>query len=62
LADEPTGNLDSTTGQQIMRMLTELNSQGKTIVLVTHEEEVAAHADSRLHLLDGAIDRIEGEG
>jgi putative ABC transport system ATP-binding protein len=61
LADEPTGNLDSSTGEQIMRLLVELNSQGKTIIMVTHEPDIAAHAKSRLHLRDGLIDRMEGE-
>ncbi len=61
LADEPTGNLDSSTGEQIMDLLCELNSQGKTVILVTHEEHIASYAKRRLHLLDGVIDRIEGE-
>jgi putative ABC transport system ATP-binding protein len=60
LADEPTGNLDSSTGEQIMRLLSELNVQGKTIIMVTHEPDIAAHATSRLHMRDGLIDRIEG--
>ena len=60
LADEPTGNLDSSTGEAIMELLSDLNRQGKTIVMVTHEENIAAHADNRLHMLDGRIDRIEG--
>jgi len=58
-ADEPTGNLDSATGEQIMAVLSKLNEQGKTIVMVTHEADVAAHARSRLHMIDGNIDRIE---
>jgi len=62
LADEPTGNLDSTTGQQIMTLLSQLNAQGKTILMVTHESEIAAHARHRLHLRDGAIERVEGTG
>jgi len=61
LADEPTGNLDSATGEQIMRLLVELNQQGKTILMVTHEPDIAMHAKSRLHLRDGVIDRMEGE-
>jgi putative ABC transport system ATP-binding protein len=61
LADEPTGNLDSATGAQIMRLIEELNEAGKTILMVTHEAEVAAHARTRLHLRDGAVVDIEGE-
>ena len=60
LADEPTGNLDSATGEQIMELLSELNDQGKTIVMVTHEANIATHAHRQLHMLDGRIDRIEG--
>jgi putative ABC transport system ATP-binding protein len=59
-ADEPTGNLDSGTGVQIMEMLIKLNKLGKTIVMVTHEPDIAAYARSRLHMMDGNIDRIEG--
>ncbi len=59
LADEPTGNLDSVTGQQIMEFLIHLNQSGKTIIMVTHEPEVAAHAATRMHMRDGVIDRIE---
>jgi putative ABC transport system ATP-binding protein len=62
LADEPTGNLDSKTGEQIMEVLTKLNQQGKTIIMVTHEADIAAHAKSRLHMIDGRIDRIEIRG
>ena len=60
LADEPTGNLDSRTGEDLMQLLGELNGQGKTIIIVTHEASVAAHARHRLHMRDGAIERIEG--
>jgi putative ABC transport system ATP-binding protein len=59
LADEPTGNLDTSTGEDIMRLLSELNSQGKTIIMVTHEAEVAAHAGHRLYMRDGLVERIE---
>lgn len=60
LADEPTGNLDSSTGEQIMAILEHLNAQGKTVVMVTHEPDIAARASTRLHMRDGRIDRIEG--
>lgn len=59
-ADEPTGNLDSTTGEQILELLIKLNEQSKTIIIVTHEPDIAKHAQNRLHMLDGLIDRIEG--
>jgi len=59
LADEPTGNLDSSTGVQIMELLADLNRQGKTIVMVTHESHIAAYASARLHMLDGKIDKVE---
>jgi putative ABC transport system ATP-binding protein len=58
-ADEPTGNLDSATGIQIMEVLARLNERGKTIVMVTHEADIAAYARRRLHMIDGNIDRIE---
>jgi putative ABC transport system ATP-binding protein len=60
LADEPTGNLDSATGEQIMRLLQELSGYGKTIVMVTHEKDIAEYSDHRLYLRDGRIDRLEG--
>ena len=59
LADEPTGNLDSSTGDQIMQLLKELSSQGKTIIMVTHEPDVAMFAQRRLHMKDGKVERIE---
>ena len=62
LADEPTGNLDTSTGEQIMDLLVDLNRQGKTIIMVTHEAHVAAHATRRIHMLDGRIAGIEEEG
>jgi len=62
LADEPTGNLDSATGEQIMALLSELNAQGKTIIMVTHENEIANYASHRLHLRDGRVERVEGDG
>lgn len=57
LADEPTGNLDSTISVQIMNLLTELNNNGQTIVMVTHEDEIAARANRTIHFLDGEIVR-----
>lgn len=59
LADEPTGNLDTTTGTQIMELLTGLNKEGKTIIIVTHESHIAAYAQKRLHMRDGLIESIE---
>ena len=59
LADEPTGNLDSTTGEQIMEILADLNKEDKTIIMVTHESHIAAYAQNRLHMKDGFIDNIE---
>ncbi len=56
LADEPTGNLDSRTGEEIMRMLDELHANGQTIILVTHEDHIAAHAGRLLTLRDGKIE------
>lgn len=59
MADEPTGNLDSTTSQEIMNLLTELNNEGRTIIMVTHESEVAALSKSQIYMRDGVI---AGEG
>jgi putative ABC transport system ATP-binding protein len=55
LADEPTGNLDSTTGEQIMVLIDELNRQGATIVVITHEHTVAERCPRRIQLLDGRV-------
>ncbi|MEW6197281.1 MAG: ABC transporter ATP-binding protein [Planctomycetota bacterium] len=60
LADEPTGNLDTATSQQIMGLLTDLNAQGRTVILVTHETDVAQFARQRLYMRDGHIERTEG--
>jgi putative ABC transport system ATP-binding protein len=59
LADEPTGNLDTATGVDIMNLFERLWEQGNTIVLVTHEHDVAAHAHRIIHLRDGRIERDE---
>ncbi len=55
LADEPTGNLDSGTGREIMQVLDALHDEGNTILLVTHESYIAEHASRRIHLRDGRI-------
>lgn len=59
LADEPTGNLDSKTGLDIMRIIKRLHEEGNTIILVTHEPEIARFAKRVIHLKDGLIDRDE---
>jgi putative ABC transport system ATP-binding protein len=56
LADEPTGNLDSRTGEEIMEMLDELYAQGHTIILITHEDNIAGHAHRTITLRDGKIE------
>jgi len=58
LADEPTGNLDTATGDSIMALLTELHDQGKTIIMVTHEPDIAAYAEYQLRMRDGLVDSI----
>ena len=55
LADEPTGNLDSGISMQIMDLMMQLNQSGQTIVMVTHEDDIAAHANRTVHFLDGEI-------
>ena len=59
LADEPTGNLDTKTGEIILDTFRRLQAQGRTIVLITHENSVAAHADRTVHLRDGLV--VDGE-
>jgi len=62
LADEPTGNLDSKTGVEIMKLLDDLHAAGNTIILVTHELNIAAHAHRIIHILDGEIAKDEKTG
>ena len=57
LADEPTGNLDSTTSEEIMTLFESLHTAGQTIVLVTHERDIAEHARRQVHLKDGSVER-----
>jgi putative ABC transport system ATP-binding protein len=60
-ADEPTGNLDTTTGKEIMEIFRDLNEGGVTMMLVTHEAEIAAYAHRTIHLRDGLISDDQGE-
>jgi putative ABC transport system ATP-binding protein len=59
LADEPTGNLDTATGNEIMALFERLYSQGNTIVLVTHEHDIALHAHRIIHMRDGKVEKDE---
>lgn len=59
LADEPTGNLDSKTGKEIMDIFRELHSQGNTIVLITHDDDVAKQAVRSIHILDGKVSEVQ---
>ncbi|MBT8072361.1 MAG: ABC transporter ATP-binding protein, partial [Xanthomonadales bacterium] len=56
LADGPTGNLDSRTSEEIMELFEEINGRGQTILMVTHEEEIAAHAKRLIRMRDGKIE------
>jgi len=56
LADEPTGNLDSKTSLEIMNLFDEIHAQGNTVIVITHEEDIAKHAHRIIRLLDGSVD------
>jgi putative ABC transport system ATP-binding protein len=62
LADEPTGNLDSTTGASILELLRELNADGATIIMITHDGDLAARLPRQVHVLDGRIISDDGAG
>ena len=57
LADEPTGNLDSKTGKEIIELFTELNNEGRTVIIVTHDPNVASHAKRIVKMVDGSIEK-----
>ena len=59
LADEPTGNLDTATGNEIMALFERLHQEGNTIILVTHEHDIALHAQRVVHIRDGKVEKDE---
>lgn len=62
LADEPTGNLDSESGKEILHILDQLHKQGKTLIVITHDENIAKHARRQIRLLDGQIEKQQYKG
>lgn len=58
LADEPTGNLDSVTGREIMRLFHQLHNEGNTIVLITHDQEIAEEAERKIYIRDGRVSEV----
>jgi putative ABC transport system ATP-binding protein len=62
LADEPTGNLDSRSGEEIMELLHSLHQEGRTIVMVTHDPEIAIHTQRTIHLRDGKVEAVVENG
>lgn len=62
LADEPTGNLDSKTGQEILNLFCKIHSQGNTVIIVTHDKDIAYHAQRIIYLKDGTIERKDNRG
>mgnify|MGYP001020443278 CR=1 FL=1 len=62
LADEPTGNLDTASGQEVINILLQLNSEGHTVILITHDREIAAHAHRTIHIIDGRVVSDDARG
>jgi putative ABC transport system ATP-binding protein len=62
IADEPTGNLDTHSGEEIMSLLHKLHSTGSTIVMVTHDPDIAAHTQRTIHLRDGLVEQVVTNG
>ena len=60
LADEPTGNLDSKTGEEVVKLFDKLHKEGRTIVVVTHDNGIAKHADEQVYIVDGMIKDWKG--